>query len=324
MADIEFKAIYELPIPIWMTCATLGQTFASGFSQVTFDVVMPANDQPGGSPPAVPGLSQHMPRLTWTYEYGAFVPEDLRPATALLRIGIVDIKAPIDPERTWRTADHQLAEQIDRWFDDVRAWVEVLTGQDLDPKHRVYDSEAVGTGLTFVEPPHQDALGLRITTPRIRPIQAEEWAALLETVKKGEEPPLEELLSRDARAAQRRGANRRAVIDAATAVEIVLTRHIGDLRSTLPPNQQTRIDRKPGFGTFISIAENSGLTLQVSYDHLRSLNDLRNEAAHRGAAPGDLEVVRAVRIMMEFLAHHGHYRRMTTPEPDGSEFIVYT
>lgn len=40
----------------------------------------------------------------------------------------------------------------------------------------------------------------------------------------GVEPPPEEVLSRDARAAQRRKAGRRAIVEAATAVEIVLTR----------------------------------------------------------------------------------------------------
>lgn len=323
MADIDAKAIYELPIPIWVTSATLGRTYESGFGEVTFDVVMPADEPTDGAPPAASGLSEKTQGLTWTHEYGAFIPESLRPATALLRIALVNIKAPIDNERAWRAVDHRLAENIDRWFDDVRTWVEVLTGQDLDPQHRVFDAEAVGTGLTFIEPPHQNALGLRITMPRIRPIQARDWAALLKAVKEGTEPPLEELLSRDARAAQRRGGNRRAIIDATTAVEIALTRHVVNLRATLPANQQKRIDRKPGFGTFISIAEDSGLTLRVTYDRLRALNDLRNDAAHRGARPGELETVRAVQVMIDFLAEHGHYRRMAAPESDGSGFVVH-
>ncbi|MFI9387888.1 hypothetical protein [Kutzneria sp. NPDC052558] len=61
---------------------------------------------------------------------------------------------------------------VDKWFDDVRTWAEVVTGQDLDPRYRVYDAESAGTGLTFIEPPHDGPLGLTITTPRILPLHA--------------------------------------------------------------------------------------------------------------------------------------------------------
>ncbi|MDQ0537712.1 hypothetical protein QF011_000242 [Curtobacterium flaccumfaciens] len=323
MTEVNVTAIYELPVPIWVAAATLSRTYESGVGGLEFDVAMPKDHEPDGAPPAISDLSEEAEGLTWTQEYGAFIPESLKPATALVRIALLNVKGPNDDDLPWRTVDQQLAEGVDWWFGSVRSWVEVLTGQDLDPKHRVFDAEAVGSGLTFIEPPHQNALGLRITTPHIRPVQEREWEALLKAVGEGKEPPLEELLSRDARAAQRRGANRRAIIDATTAVEIALTRHVGSLRSTLPPKQQKRLDRKPSFGTFISIAEDSGLTLQVTYERLRSLNELRNNAAHRGLAPSDLEAVRAVQVMIDFLAEHGVYRRMATSEPDGSEFTVY-
>src|SRR3712207_440665 len=135
-------------------------------------------------------------------------------ATALHRVAVTEVESPSYDHMLWFTPDHQLAEHVNRWFDEVRTWVEVLTGQDLDPNHRVYDAESVGTGLTFIEPPHDGALGLRITTPHVRPLRAQQWADIVGFVRDGKEPPLEEVLSHDARAAQRRNANRRAIIDA--------------------------------------------------------------------------------------------------------------
>jgi hypothetical protein len=144
-------------------------------------------------------------------------PQPLRPATALHRVVVTDVEGPTYDHKSWFTSEHQLAQYINKWFNDVRTWTEVLTGQDLDPNHRVYDAEAVGAGLTFIEPPHDGALALTLTTPRVRPLRAQEWAAILGLVRDGSEPPLEWVLSRDARAAHRRTAHRRAIIDAATA-----------------------------------------------------------------------------------------------------------
>lgn len=253
----------------------------------------------------------------WTQEYGAFVPESLRPATAVHRIAISAVEGPSYPDRSWLTHDHQLAQSIDTWFDGVRTWVEILTGQDLDPRHRVYDAEAVGDGLTFIAPPHQDALGITITTPRVRPLRHDEWTTILNLVREGTEPPLEEVLSRDARAAQRRNANRRAVIDAATALETTLGRHIRTLLPTLPESQQKRINDRTALGDYISIAEQSGLVLAVAVERLREVNKLRNDAAHRGEAPDNWAAGTAVQVMIDFLGAHGRYRRTDASEPDG-------
>lgn len=320
------RAIYEFPVPIWVTCTTLGRAYQTGFGPLRFDVVMPENAPPMGGPPAVAGIGEALAlsgeQVVWAQEYGAFIPESLRPATAIHRVAVTGVEGPIFGDRSWFTPDRQAAESINRWFDDVRTWVEIFTGQDLDPRHRVYDAESVGAGLTFIEPSHQEALGLTITTPRVRPVRLEEWVAILNFVREGTEPPLEEILSRDARAAQRRNANRRAVIDAATALEVALGRHIRRLAADLPETQQKRINDRTALGDYISIAEHSHLELAVPFDHLRQLNKLRNDAAHRGQGPNNWEAGTALQVMIDFLANHGHYRRTSVSEPDGGELVL--
>ena len=130
------------------------------------------------------------------------------------------------------------------------------------------------------------------------------------------------MLSRDSRAAQRRNANRRAIIDAATALEIALGRHVRGLADQLPETQRRRISERTALGDYISIAEHSGLQLAVPVDRLCWLNNLRNDAAHRGAAPGNWEAGEAVQVMIDFLGAHGRFRRTGEREPDGGEWVV--
>lgn len=197
-----------------------------------------------------------------------------------------------------------------------------MTGQDLDPNHIVYDAETVGRGLTFLDPDSEGALGLRITTPRVRPLRAEEWARILVLVRAGEAPPLEEILSRDARAAQRRDENRRAIVDVATAIEIVLGHHVRGLAEQLPDNQRKRITERTALGDYIDIAEKAGLKLAVLFDDLRWINGMRNDAVHRGAETNNWDAGIAVQRMIDFLGAHGPFRRSDDREVDGSEWIV--
>lgn len=329
---MDVRAVFELPVHIWVMREALGETYPTGFGELRFNVVMPTegpsvDESPTTGPPAVEGIESHAglsgDDVEWAHEYGAFIPDSLQPATALLRVGVTDVDGPTyDDHRSWFTPEHQLAEYVTSWFDNIRTWVEVITGQDLDPNHRVYDANPVGAGLTFIEPPNDSALGLQISPSSVLPLSAPEWARILELVGDGVEPPPEEVLSRDARAAQRRGAHRRAVIDAATALEIVLGRHIRGLVDQLPENQQKRITERTALGDYISIAEHSGLQLVVDVDRLRWVGKLRNDAAHRGLAPANWDAGTAVQLVIDFLGAHGQYRRTGEREPDGSEWIV--
>lgn len=326
MDDMEVTAVFELPVPIWVMHDALGNTrYPTGYRDLRFNVVMPDGRPPIGGPPDVPGIASPVgltgEQVTWVHEYGAHIPESLRPATALHRVAMTDVKGPSYDNKSWFTPDQQLAEYVNKWFDDVRTWVEVVTGQDLDPSHRVYDAESVGAGLTFIEP-RNGALGLTITTPRILPLRAQEWAHILGFVRDGKQPYIEEVLSRDARAAHRRNANRRAILDAATALEIGLGRHVRGLDDQLPEKQRKRINERTALGDYISIAEHSGLQLAVPVDRLGWLNKLRNDAAHRGEAPDHWQAGSAVQVMIDFLWAHGRLRRTGESESDGGEWVL--
>lgn len=307
-SQVEVTAVYELPVPIWVSCGALGQTFRSGIGSLRFDVAMPKDEQPVGAAPEVKGASfPEQPDgeiLAWTTEYAGFIPEDMQPATALRRIVITAVQAPVDPDKSWRGPDHQLGELVGYWFDQVRTWAEIYTGQDLDPDHRVYTATSVGAGLAFVAPPNDGALGVQLTTPRIQPVSAEDWRKILAAVRDGVEPPVEFLLHRDARAMLSRRFYRRAVIDAATAAEIVLFRSVKQQSASLPENQRNRLDERATLGKLISIAETSGLSFAVTFDELKELNRLRIAAVHLAQAPGYFETYALLDISNRFISDH--------------------
>jgi hypothetical protein len=322
---MPIRAVYELPVHIWVMTDALDTTYPAGLGSLSFNVVMPSSVGPFGGPPSVPGLEEQPelagPEVTWALEYAAHIPDSYKPATAVHRVAITDVDGPTPAHRPWSMPADQLADYITPWFDSVRTWAEVFTGQDLDPNHRVYDAESIGVGLTFLDA-SDDPKGLRIMTPRVLPLRAGEWAAILQLVRDGKEPPLEELLSRDARASQRRGADRRAVIEAATALEISLGRFVRDREADLPPRQRERLNDRTALGGYIDIAEQSQLPLEISVERLRWLSSLRNDAAHRGEAPNNWDAGKAVQIAMDFLGAHGRYTRRPERDPDGSEFVL--
>ena len=260
-----------------------------------------------GAAPEVAGVSnserQGEELLAWTTEYAGFIPEEMQPATALRRVVITAVQAPVDPEKAWRGPEHQLAEAVGFWFDQVRTWVEIYTGQDLDPEHRVYTATTVGAGLTFVAPPNDGALGIQLFTPRIQPVSAENWRNILAAVRAGVEPQPELLLHRDARAALSRRFYRRAVIDAATAAEIVLVRCLNQQSATLPEKQIKRL-AKATLGTSISIAEESGLSFEVTFADLKELNRLRIAAVHLAEEPDYFETSTLLDTSRRFISAH--------------------
>lgn len=323
---MRVTAIFELPVPIWITRAALGSIYPTGTAEVRFDLCTPQDREPFGAAPRVLGsewsTTTDGEQLVWTQEFGAFIPDPLRPATTLQRVVLTNVEAATDEDRSWRTADHQLGESLSPWFNEVRTWAEIITGQDLDPNHRVYDAEFIGQGLTFIEPAHDGPLGLLASTPSVLPLRAEEWARILELVRDGRNPPLEEVLSRDARAAARRGDNRRAILDAATALEICLGKYVRGNVNNLPKKQRARINDRSALGDYISIADHSKLPLKVAADRLTALNRHRNDAAHRGEAPTCWDTNESVQVMIDFLGAHGVCRRSGERAPDGSEWVV--
>lgn len=172
---MSVTAVYELPVPIWISNKVLGECISSGLGRVTFDVFMPGIGGPVGAPPEAPDvdvpstMAETSELLDWTHRYAAF-PSD--PDSTALRRVVVQTAAVERPMDT----TYDLARAIDPWFDAVRTWAETMTGQDLDPNHQVFSATSHGARLTLLDPaPTIDGpIALTLSTPRVMPVGAEE------------------------------------------------------------------------------------------------------------------------------------------------------
>jgi hypothetical protein len=312
-------AVYTLPVPIWVTHETLGSRRETTGRGLPFEVRLPIRDVIDGvellQPPQLPGLDEDDENLIsspWAMNYVAELQE---PAMALCRVGLT---CEVNAENANRSrfadgaalafrVEDALIQRIEGWFADVRSWVEVVTGQDLDYRHRLSDAANPAEGLLIVRDGSLTDSGTRVYTTRyIRPVTSDEWTKILALVGNAQKPPTEYLLMRDAHAALARDQRRRAILDAATASELVLTSVLVKHTVTAPPQRRAEVLKRPRMlGGLISSLENQNAAVNLSWTELRKLSKLRNAAIHEGAEPDHLDAAEAITTAAKLVRQHG-------------------
>lgn len=171
------------------------------------------------------------------------------------------------------------------WFRLVKDWVEVLTEQDLDdvaPRRRVEVAGhrwAAWAGGAHVRVAQRVVVDFDFGEP----VHVERWARVLELVGTGTQPAVEHLLLRDARASHARAQYRRAVVDAATSLEIALHRLLLAEHRRVPTNladELVRLAERWTLGPLYGTLDRLGL-LPTSVT--RDLVTLRNSVIHKKA-----------------------------------------
>jgi hypothetical protein len=190
----------------------------------------------------------------------------------------------------------RLYESIGDWLKRLRLWIEVASGQDLDP---TVATPVIRADLNLF---HVDDQGSAERIQDERPITIEAsvernyldkatWQAVLNRASAIEEPPIERLLLHDARMGLRRHHPRRAVLDAGTAAEIALSRLLdAELAgSSAAVGEMVRRQNRE-LGRLISALQALGVGLP---DKLQpKLVEPRNTAIHSGQEP-DIAVARS-------------------------------
>ncbi len=290
MASVVVSAQYELPHHIWVEPSVLDASFDTFIGPVRATIYTPRRTEPTGvtiHPDLVDVPDDAWPdEDRWTTNYATFA---RAPMTALQRIGLElreDGRAiPQQPHHVnqpnYVAIRDVAADCMEQWFLRVADWVSVVTGQDIDHRHPVYDATTIGAGLQVWGHDSWETCGLRIMTPSPTALSLDDFQAIMGRVAELVEPPVEAQLPRDSIAAHRRHDLRKAVLDAATAVEVCLIRRISAAEIALGENCPGRglgsrsrwlAARDPGY------REPDGLT---------ELADLRNEVIHAGASPTD-------------------------------------
>jgi hypothetical protein len=219
-----------------------------------------------------------------------------------------------DPAEVAAGLGHRVYESIGDWLRRLRVWIEVATGQDLDP---TVVTPAVRADLNLF---HVDSQGSAKGIQDQRPIRTESiversfvdiatWRAVLNRAGSNEEPPTERLLLHDARMGLRRRHPRRAVLDAGTAAEIALSRLL-DAELAGAPAAVGAIVRRQNRELGRLITALRALGVQLSDELQPKLVEPRNTAIHSGQEP-DIAVVRsAVTLAGEVVEQAGPLKNL--------------
>jgi hypothetical protein len=193
----------------------------------------------------------------------------------------------------------ELANDVPRWFAHAADWCEVLYGQDLDhqsPRRHLH-LEGDGWKLWY-QGAMADVRGrIHFDFDRGQPLTRPQWVEVVGLVGAGTRPPLSALLLRDARNALARRNGRKAVADAATALEIALHAILLAVHRASPRPDTAEVVKKARRASLgVLVAELGRLgALPPGVDE--PLVQLRNEVVHKTAkTPADEDAARLVSV----------------------------
>jgi hypothetical protein len=227
--------------------------------------------------------------------------------------GVLRVAVPKATEHEVLRAADLVHESIANWHESLRDWVEVLTHQDLDDRH----PEELIRGLAAVEThawtfrseeTHKRAYVLANPTIELRdgsgePLDRAQWSMAVRRANAQVSPPDSHILLRDARGAARRGATRRCVLDAATAVEITLSPLLHQrVSSSLGSSVADKLlPKRQPISAKLRVLVALGL---VSSSLQGDVFDLRNQVIHDGYPPSGAEARAALSAATAVVSSH--------------------
>lgn len=243
------------------------------------------------------------------------------PATALRAVGLElseDPAAPThndtrsaigDAERSFRLSVHGTPEariadlagrNVEEWFTRVAEWVSILTQQDLDHRHQIYDASLLGPGFRHWDDAWR-VTSATYTTPTITAIGADSFRTVLRHAGDRKRPALEWQLLLQAAHSINREFFRRAVLDCATAAEICVSRKVAN--SSSPSG-------KPGAGAGLKVLS-KWLVAHENQTYVEdpdssALANLRNTVIHNGIEPTSVQTGAAASCAVRIVKAHGH------------------
>jgi hypothetical protein len=198
------------------------------------------------------------------------------------------------------------------WFRILRNWLSAITRQDLAPDgepFRFFRSDAERADLRGF---NADGKSFSVRDPDptlfIREhndvrITVEAWRKALDQASADHELPVEHQLLNDARAANARGKWRQAVLDAATAAEVALSRA---LRAHLArKNDSAVIDALMAgktLGALVGLCDKFGVNIPA--DLLEGLVRPRNKVIHEALMPASGVAGRSLSLAAAIVTAH--------------------
>lgn len=253
--SIELVAVYRLPVGLTFAGSCLGTSTPVQIAGLDGRLYLPAYAiHPGSNPYIVPPARDDLPPLARRYLLDRDDPNDplswglvTRWNAKTLEIAYAKIGALLFRFRQVKAEDirysnylhgrgnpiggavERLFAHFDAWFERVRLWVRVLIDQDVDEDVESSQVSVTGQNLEVLTIDNETvslprrANSIRINMLEIEALDEQHWRRVLELASAGSSPPVEYALVSSGRIQLRAHQYRRAVIDAATAVDVVLT-----------------------------------------------------------------------------------------------------
>ncbi|MGB3287475.1 hypothetical protein [Mycolicibacter algericus] len=191
---------------------------------------------------------------------------------------------------------HEAAQAIhgerEAWVSNLQTWLEIVTGQHLTPIGHPRTQLIGGPPIWYVSTDRSEnkpitfpgTINITYPPPLIPAVTAELLAGCLCLAPQAQ-PDLAWILLRDARSLAAAGQHRRAVIDAATAAELAITRMMDALLKNFDSGKREALRRKhQTLGSKIALLTKHGQPLADNlYENLVAR---RNDAVHEGRAIG--------------------------------------
>lgn len=296
----------ELPSHLLVTGSVLGERVAGTAGDYSFELAMPQFTQsrilaqPSGLPAGL-----HLPNVDW-----GFVANEITESRPLqdcaVRVYSVGFSATFDHESfSAHDAASELGRAFDAWFEPVAEWLALWSGQgismDESPSRR-------SRGYATMEPSGPTQTGWGLTgAVFIHHEAALAPADIAEACRRGTagQPPPEPW--RFYLRASRTADARRALIDAATAVEVCLATAIATRLSPIANHARERVILNcNGLVGMLRLVE----SLDVETDSrvarvAHRLAGPRNDAAHAGRAPSSGELRNALAEVHAVLTKYG-------------------
>jgi hypothetical protein len=192
----------------------------------------------------------------------------------------------------------QVLEAIDPWFDRFRSWIEVRTGQDLDPSPAGHGGWSPGSAVTMRL---LDEPGIDRRRPRFRATVIEHSALSAAGLRgaagqasDGHMPADELILLRDARAALARSQARKAIFDAASAAELAAGRILQAQLAGVASPLSDALTSGQTLGRLLGLLRKAGVP--VPDNAQEQLVAVRNAVVHRGKWPSHMEAWLAIHM----------------------------
>lgn len=329
---LRLVGVYRLPSPIVFhgSCAGLSVSTRVGVDEarVTLPEIAQADRFPSVQPPSIGGVpaammvqmldaqpkrSFHARRWGDTLTFGA----DGQSVHRLLvsEIVVEYLAFPAEtlrllPSATGRRLDesgvvNELFGQVDLWFERVAAWVAILGEQPMDLSGRIRSSFSEGEGLVLAasdDVGHTDPVTVgwaMYQHQKFEPLNKERWIRAVELGAAYVRPPPAYTLIAEASTALALEDYRLAVIQAATAVEVVISERLeADLTTLASPLTSALLAERRTLGRLVTLLRDvyhlpAGMAQFV---------EVRNRAIHKNYIPARPEAEEGLRIAREVLS----------------------